>query len=118
MLGTTEPPEKKTEREAAEPASAQAVSTPKPQTGSTSKPQALKKENRPVVNTAEIWREKTSFALRPEVKRRLTLLKLDLRAAGHRVTEAEIVETLIAQASADGLAAMLGGASHRRRRSK
>lgn len=110
MFGTTEPPEKKTERETAEPASSQTASTPKPQ--------GVKEENSPAVNTAEMGREKTSFALRPEVKRRLTLLKLDLRAAGHRVTEAEIVETLIAQASADGLAAMLGGASHRGRRSK
>jgi len=52
-------------------------------------------------------REKTSFALRPDVKRHLTELKLDLRSAGHRVTEAEIVETLIAKADAGALAAIM-----------
>ena len=52
-------------------------------------------------------REKTSFALRPDVKRHLTELKLDLRSAGHRVTEAEIVETLIARADAGTLMELL-----------
>jgi Asp-tRNA(Asn)/Glu-tRNA(Gln) amidotransferase A subunit family amidase len=52
-------------------------------------------------------REKTSFALRPDVKRHLTELKLDLRSAGHRVTEAEIVETLIARADAATLMGLL-----------
>ncbi len=52
-------------------------------------------------------REKTSFALRPDVKRHLTELKLDLRSAGHRVTEAEIVETLIARADARTLMELL-----------
>lgn len=51
----------------------------------------------PAVETASD-REKTSFALRPDIKRRLTLLKLDLRAADRRITEAEIVEALIASA--------------------
>ena len=55
------------------------------------------------VNTAK---EKTSFALRSDVKRHLTLLKLDLRAAGHRTTEAEIVEALIAQADVASVAAL------------
>jgi hypothetical protein len=44
-------------------------------------------------------REKTSFALLPSVKRRLTMLKLDLRSNGHKVTEAEIVEALITAAT-------------------
>jgi hypothetical protein len=56
------------------------------------------------VNTAQAAREKTSFAIRPAIKRRLTELKLDLRSAGLRVTEAEIVEQLIADADASYLA--------------
>ncbi len=56
------------------------------------------------VNTAPAAREKTSFAIRPEIKRRLTELKLDLRSSGLRVTEAEIVEKLIAEADAGYLA--------------
>ncbi len=59
------------------------------------------------VNTANLPREKTSFAIRPDVKRHLTVLKLDLREAGHRATEAEIVETLIAHADARTLANLL-----------
>ncbi len=59
------------------------------------------------VNTADLSREKTSFAIRPDVKRHLTVLKLDLREAGHRATEAEIVETLIAHADASTLANLL-----------
>jgi hypothetical protein len=56
------------------------------------------------VNTAQAAREKTSFAIRPAIKRRLTELKLDLRSSGLRVTEAEIVEKLIADADAGYLA--------------
>jgi hypothetical protein len=56
------------------------------------------------VNTAQSAREKTSFAIRPAIKRRLTELKLDLRSSGLRVTEAEIVERLIADADAGYLA--------------
>ena len=90
-----------------------------------SKPvRAVKTKNQPARKTAEppavntvLPREKTSFALRPAVKRHLTELKLDLRAAGHRVTEAEIVETLIAQANADALVTALGAHSRRPRRS-
>ncbi len=59
------------------------------------------------VNTVTQSREKTSFALRPDVKRHLTVLKLDLREAGHRATEAEIVETLIAHADVGTLASLL-----------
>lgn len=66
--------------------SAEAVKTARPQT----------------VETAT-GREKTSFALRPDIKRRLTVLKLDLRTADRRVTEAEIVEALIANADLDTL---------------
>jgi hypothetical protein len=66
------------------------------------------------VETALPLREKTSFALRPDMKRRLTELKLDLRAAGHRVTEAEIVELLIAEASADALATRVQASGHQK----
>ncbi len=71
------------------------VKTSVPRSGKTGKGQT--------VNTA-LLREKTSFAIRPAIKRHLTLLKLDLREAGHRVTEAEIVEALIARADANTLA--------------
>ena len=70
------------------------------------KPKAVETEKPPTVKT-EIPREKTSFAIRPDVKRHLTVLKLDLRAAGHRVTEAEIVEALIANADVGSLEALL-----------
>lgn len=75
MMGNTEAP-----------ATLPKVNTVKPKTSKSVKPAA--------VNTAELPREKTSFAIRPAVKRHLTVLKLDLREAGHRATEAEIVETL------------------------
>ncbi len=61
----------------------------------------------PAVKTVALPREKTSFAIRPDVKRHLTVLKLDLRQAGHRATEAEIVETLIAHADVGTLANLL-----------
>jgi len=73
----------------------------------TVKPKNSKSIKPPTVNTAELPREKTSFAIRPDVKRHLTVLKLDLREAGHRATEAEIVETLIAHADARMLANLL-----------
>jgi hypothetical protein len=95
-----------------------AVKSDLPPKVSKQKPPDSKTEKSIAVNTADTTREKTSFAIRPEVKRHLTLLKLDLRAAGHRVTEAQIVETLIAQASADNLATMLGLAPRRARRSE
>ena len=67
-----------------------------------------RKEKIPLtVNTVIPLREKTSFALRPDVKRHLTELKLDLRSVGHRVTEAQIVEALIAEADAVTLANLL-----------
>jgi hypothetical protein len=72
----------------------------------TVKPKDRRKEKPPAVNTVKPSREKTSFAIRPDVKRQLTVLKLDLRAAGYRVTEAEIVETLIAQADVGTLASL------------
>ena len=56
------------------------------------------KTKKPLV-VAPVEREKTSFAIPPSVKRHLTMLKLDLRSGGHRITEAEIVETLIATAN-------------------
>ena len=93
----------------------------------TNPPETVKKTNLKTsktiqpqaVNTATVLREKTSFAIRPTVKRHLTLLKLDLREAGHRVTEAEIVEALIAQADATSLARAFEGDGKRasRRRS-
>ena len=95
-----------------------AVKSDLPPKVSKHKPLDSKTEKNIAVNTADTTREKTSFAIRPEVKRHLTLLKLDLRAAGHRVTEAQIVETLIAQASADNLATLLGLAPRRARRSE
>jgi hypothetical protein len=76
---------------------APAVESVKPLAVLTVKSKKVKTENPPVV--APIEREKTSFAILPSVKRHLTMLKLDLRSAGHRITEAEIVETLIATAS-------------------
>jgi hypothetical protein len=73
------------------------VQSVKPLAVLTVKSKKGKTENPPVV--APIEREKTSFAIPPSVKRHLTMLKLDLRSGGHRITEAEIVETLIATAS-------------------
>ncbi len=73
----------------------------------TRQPKNRKTVKPPTVNTAVLPREKTSFAIRPDVKRHLTVLKLDLREAGHRATEAEIVETLIAHADAGTLAGLL-----------
>ena len=75
--------------------------------------QSRKTTKQLTVNTAET-REKTSFAISPHVKRHLTVLKLDLRDAGHRVTEAEIVETLIAQADAEALARTFQAKGHKK----
>lgn len=69
----------------------------KPLEVKNSKPKKVKISKPPAVETST--REKTSFALLPSVKRHLTLLKLDLRSGGHRVTEAEIVEALVSMAS-------------------
>lgn len=77
---------------------------PKEDTGRTKNRKNVKPRT---VNTATLLREKTSFAIRPNVKRHLTELKLDLRDAGHRATEAEIVETLIAHAEVGTLANLL-----------
>ncbi len=78
---------------------------PKEDTGRTKNRKNVKPR---MVNTATLLlREKTSFAIRPDVKRHLTELKLDLRDAGHRATEAEIVETLIAHAEVGTLANLL-----------
>lgn len=93
MLGTGNPPA--TSSAATHPANAKR------------KPQPRRAAIPPAVKLAIPQREKTSFALRPDVKRHLTELKLDLRSAGHRVTEAEIVETLIAKADAVTLADLL-----------
>jgi hypothetical protein len=101
MLGTTEPVDQDERMK-------RAVKTKK---------QPASKTAIPIVVYTALPREKTSFALRPAVKRHLTELKLDLRAAGHRVTEAEIVETLIAQANADALVTVLGAHARRPRRS-
>jgi hypothetical protein len=67
----------------------------------TVKPSAVKTSSLPTVETP--LREKTSFAILPDVKRHLTLLKLDLRSAGHRITEAEIVEALISSATTESV---------------
>lgn len=80
----------------------------KPQERKPSKPRKVKTE-KPLskaekkLENDSAQREKTSFALRPTVKRYLTLLKLDLRSEGHRVTEAEIVEALISAATASSV---------------
>lgn len=75
----------------------------------TVKPKTSKNVKPSTVNTAALPKEKTSFAIRSDVKRHLTVLKLDLREAGHRATEAEIVETLIAHADVGTLANLLKG---------
>jgi len=87
-------------------------SSPSKATVKSEKPRNRKREIPPPVNTAIPLREKTSFALRPDVKRHLTELKLDLRSVGHRVTEAQIVEALIAGADAATLANLLKVKSH------
>jgi len=85
-----------------------------PEAVKTSNRQAVKTTKQLTVNTAAEMREKTSFAISPHVKRHLTVLKLDLRDAGHRVTEAEIVETLIAQADAEALARTFQAKGHKK----
>jgi hypothetical protein len=89
------------------------LGTPKPPVPAIPEPQPMQPPDRSTprvtekpktVNTAQAAREKTSFAIRPAIKRRLTELKLDLRSSGLRVTEAEIVEQLIADADAAYLA--------------
>ena len=96
MLG--KPPEvleeKTLEVEEAKP---QEVLSEKPPVVKIGRPQRGKARKPLVVDPSE--REKTSFAILPSVKRHLTMLKLDLRSAGHRITEAEIVETLVGVAS-------------------
>jgi hypothetical protein len=69
------------------------------------KPAKVKMNKPPNVNTSA--REKTSFALLRGVKRHLTMLKLDLRFSGHRITEAEIVESLVSAATPESVLASL-----------
>ncbi len=81
-----------------------------PNTDEPAQPENRKSAKPSAVNTVSLLREKTSFAIRADVKRHLTVLKLDLREAGYRATEAEIVETLIAHADAGTLANLLKAA--------
>jgi hypothetical protein len=69
------------------------------------KPSNGKRNKALEVNTP--FREKTSFALLSGVKRHLTILKLDLRCSGHRITEAEIVESLVSAATPESVLAAL-----------